>query len=274
MDIVSTTTISAFELINFSKDIAQLNLGYLGIAVTILGILGVVFVYFNIKPLKDTLNKQESTIENLKKEAQELLDKSDIKTQSTLESFEKKQLLSLSNLFEQQKENISLEVSNKIQTSENVLLGKIDSISNEKDLSLKEILLSEMTNKILSLEKSLALTIEESNKTYNKEFLLFKNKVDADILELKAYKYDKEGKMGGIIFSIQAIENCIKNEPYLLEFKLKDLKEIIGNYTIDPELFIRLKGVLNAAKEKKDQKLDTLIEEIQALITVQSKPQI
>ncbi len=70
----STTTISAIELINLSKDIAQLNLGYLGISVAILTVLGGVFIYFNIKPLKDTLNKQEKTIDDLRKEADKLLD--------------------------------------------------------------------------------------------------------------------------------------------------------------------------------------------------------
>ncbi|MCK5084146.1 MAG: hypothetical protein KAQ64_00635 [Candidatus Pacebacteria bacterium] len=74
MEMASTTTISAIELINLSKDIAQLNLGYLGISVAILTVLGGVFIYFNIKPLKDTLNKQEKTIDDLRKEADKLLD--------------------------------------------------------------------------------------------------------------------------------------------------------------------------------------------------------
>ncbi len=46
MDIISTSTIGVIELVNISKDIAQLNLGYLGISVAILGGLGGVFCLF------------------------------------------------------------------------------------------------------------------------------------------------------------------------------------------------------------------------------------
>lgn len=73
MEVVSTTVVNITDLINLSKDIAQLNLGYLGISVTILAILGGVFYLFQLKPLKDILNKQGETISDLKKEAGELL---------------------------------------------------------------------------------------------------------------------------------------------------------------------------------------------------------
>lgn len=106
MDIISTSTISAIDLISISRDIAQLNLGYLGISVAILGVLGGVFVYFNIKPLKDALDKQESTIGDLKTEAHDLLNQSDIQTKTSLENFKKDQSLSLSTTLKQQRERI------------------------------------------------------------------------------------------------------------------------------------------------------------------------
>lgn len=270
-------------LINSSKDIAQLNLGYLGISVAILGVLGGVFVYFNIKPIKDKLSKQEETIDNLKKEAFGLLDKSETQVKNSLEKFKETQDYSLSESLTQQKDNIFLEVTNKIQATENTLLEKIDLISNDKDLKLKEILLSEMDNKVLSLDKTLVAKIEEYKKIDDERFLDLKNKSDArfkeiaaDILELKAYKYDMEGKMGGIIFTIDALEKCLNDSPYLLEFKLNDLKEKIGKYTLSPELFIRLKKIINEIKNKKigGDKYNTIIEEIEDSITVENKPKI
>lgn len=138
-----------------------------------------------------------------------------------------------------------------------------------------------MSNKILSLEKGLTAVIEEYKKTNDEKFILFKNKTDidlkgltSDILELKAYKYDMEGKMGGIIFTIEALEKCLKDEPYLLEFRLQDLKDKIGKYILSPELFIRLKDILNKAKNIKDKDYSVIIGEIENLIKVESNPKI
>jgi hypothetical protein len=280
MEIATTTLISSLDLINLSKDLAQLNLGYLGISVAILGVLGGVFVYFNIKPLQEKLGKQEDVINELKKEANDLLDEADVQTQSTLKEFEESQTTSLSSVFDQQKENIYLEVTNKIQVAESNILEKVDSISNDKDLKLKEILLSEMSNKILSIEKSLTALLEEYKNTNNEKFSLFEkktnasvNKIAGDLLELKAYKYDMEGKMGGIIFTIEAVEKCLKDEPHLLKYKLEDLKEKIGKYSLTPELFIRLKIVLDSIELKGIEHAD-IIKKIKEAVTLQEKPEM
>lgn len=280
METATTTLISPLDLINLSKDLAQLNLGYLGISVAILGVLGGVFVYFNIKPLQEKLGKQEDVINGLKKEANDLLGQADIQTQSSLKEFEERQTSLLSTVFDQQKENIYLEVTNKIQVAESNVLEKVNLISNDKDLKLKEILLSEMSNKILSLEKSLTAVLEEHKKTNDEKFSLFEKKTDlsvkqiaGDILELKAYKYDMEGKMGGIIFTIEAVEKCLKDEPFLLKFKLADLKDKIGKYSLTPELFIRLKTALNNIESKGDEHA-AIIKEIKDSVTLQEKPEM
>lgn len=281
MEVFSTSTISTIDLVNFSQNIAQLNLGYLGISVAILGVLGSVFIYFNIKPLKDALDKQEGTISDLRKEADDLLNQSSTQTQSTLENFKKDQFSSLSQIINQERENINLEIINKIQAVESVIVEKIDSISSERDSKLKEILLSEMANKILSLEKSLTAVIEEHKKTNDKKFELFANKtknelqeLTADVLELKAYKYDMEGKMGGIIYTITALEKCLRDTPYLLKFKLDNLKEKIGKYTLSPELFIQLQTILKKVEEVNNNEHRTVIQEIKNLITVESRPEV
>jgi len=280
METSTTTLINSLDLINLSTDLAQLNLGYLGISVAILGVLGGVFVYFNIKPLQEKLGKQEDVINELKKEANALLSEADTQIQSALEEFEERQTTLLSTEFDQQKEKIYLEVTNKIQGAKSDILEKIDSISNDKDLKLKEILLSEMSNKILSIEKTLTALLEEYKKTNDEKFSSLERKTNAsvkeiagDLLELKAYKYDMEGKMGGIIFTIEAVEKCLKDEPYLIKYKLDDLKEKIGKYSLTPELFIRLKNVLNSIESKSNEHA-TIIKEIKDAVTLQEKPEL
>lgn len=276
MESATTTLISSLDLINISKDIAQLNLGYLGISVAILG----VFVYFNIRPLQEKLGKQEDAINDLRKEAVDLLGEADIQTKSALEDFEKKQITMLNVALVQQKENTSLEVTNRIQSAESDILEKVNTVSDDKDLKLKEILLSEMTNKILSLEKTLISILDEYKKTNDARLFSFEkstntkiSKIAGDLLELKAYKYDMEGKMGGIIYSIEALENCFKDEPHMLKFKLGDLKGRIGKYPLDPELFIRLATILNSIESKFKEHSD-IIKEIKGLVTMQEKPEM
>lgn len=276
----TTTLISSLDLLNFSKDIAQLNLGYLGISVAILGVLSGVFVYFNIRPLQEKLGKQEEVIRELKKEANDLLGQADVRTETALNEFEIKQASLLSTAFEQQKETINLEVTNKVQAAETSILERAESVSDDKDSKLKEILLSEMRNNVLSLEKSLAALLEDYKKKNDEKFSTFEKKTNSsvneiarDVLELKAYKYDMEGKMGGIIFSIEAVERCLKDEPHLLEFKLKDLKEKIGKYDLTPELFIRLKAIFKGIESKSNEHAE-IIKEIKGAVTLQEKPEI
>lgn len=272
MQLEAANLINSIDLINLSKDIAQINLGYLGISVTILGVIGGFFVYFNIKPLQEKLNKQEEAIKDVKEKAVNLLKESESQTQSSLKIFEEKQLLLLETALEQQENTVYLEVANKIKSAEVLLLEKIDSISDDKDEKLKEILLSEMTNKILSLEKSLTAVVDEKLSKLKSEFDLSLVKIKSDLLELKAYKYDMEGKMGGIIFSIEAVEKSFKDEPHLLKYKLQALKEKIGKYILDPELFIRLKTILKKIEEKNDEHHE-IIKEIKELTQVETKPE-
>ncbi len=272
LNYITTEALSSKDLFDVVTTLANINLGYLGVSVAILGVLGGVFVYFNIKPLQEKLGKQEEVISDL-------LGQSEIQTRASFKEFEERQTLSLSAALEQQKENVYLEVTNKIQVAESTIMEKIDSISNDKDLKLKEILLSEMSNKILSLEKSLTLAIEQFKNTNEKEFSSFKNKsesqlkkITADILELKAYKYDMEGRMGGIIFTIDALEKCLNDEPFMLQFSLDDLKEKIGKYTLSPELFIRLRDILKSIEKTTPEKYTATIKEIQNLVRVEEKP--
>ncbi|MFA6353574.1 MAG: hypothetical protein WCW93_01440 [Candidatus Paceibacterota bacterium] len=240
--------VSALTLINLSKDIAQLNLGYLGISVAILGVLGVVFVYFNLNPLKETLSKQEKKIEDLKTEAHDLLNQSKEQSEKTLDDFKINQSNMVTSIFKQQKNEIDLETKNKIQESYTILLEKIESISEDKDTKLKEIIISEANNSLANLDKDLTAKISAMKedilkevKAINTGFKARIKELDEKIKELQVYKYSKEGQMGAIIYSIELLENAIDD---YLEFK-KILKGVPFNAeTHGWKINLRIEGLI------------------------------
>lgn len=70
--LATTTTISATEFISLVQGIASLNLGYLGLCVTIIifagGLTGGFYYLFNFKPLQESIKKQREEFESIKKE--------------------------------------------------------------------------------------------------------------------------------------------------------------------------------------------------------------
>lgn len=248
MEIISTSTINVIDLINFSKDIAQLNLGYLGISVAILGVLGGVFIYFNIKPLKDALDKQENTINDLKKEAGDLLSQSGTQTQKTLDDFKSDQSTELSSTLKQQKENIDLEVANKIKEVESSLLEKIGSISDSKDVKLKEIILSEVTNRLAVVEKNLTSMINASKEDIVGLKSTIKD-VQRDVKELKVYKYSKENQMGAIIGSIELLKEDIDTNRWSILNSLERLKGEIKDKVVAPQYVAQIEEQIVRLKD-------------------------
>lgn len=257
---MSTGTISTIDLINLSKDIAQLNLGYLGISVAILGVLGGVFVHFNIKPIKDALDKQEGVINSLKKEANDLLSESGVRTKEALKEFGITQSLSLASTLEQQKNVTDLEISNKIQELENSLLEKVNFISDDKDIKLKEIIISEVKNLLSDLEKSLSSSASASATESNKKFieqerviLSIKSGIknaQRDIKELKVYKYSKENQMGAIMYSIELLKEDIDEKRWSILNSLERLKGEIEGRTLEQEYISQIEEQLARLKDE------------------------
>ena len=64
--ITATSSIALMDIINLIKDISSLNLGYLGLSITVLVILGGVFYFFNLKPWQEKTEKQEGNLENMR----------------------------------------------------------------------------------------------------------------------------------------------------------------------------------------------------------------
>ena len=263
---IATTTISVADLVSFSQGIAQLNLGYLGISVAILGVLGGVFVYFNIKPLKDGLDKQERSLEGLRAEAHSLLDLSKEQLDRALESFKGSQDKSVSDALMRQKDSLNLETINKIQQSEKVLTEKIEVVSEEKDSKLKELILSEITTRSALLEKTLTSVITKASEDFNKELAEAKQKIsglsarlkesEEKIKELQVYKYGKEGRMGAVIYSIELLKDAVDDYMKLkkngigkaLEWKvtkrLEELMEQVGTYSLETRYIAQIEEQL------------------------------
>lgn len=275
MEIVSTTTINIMELINLSKDIAQLNLGYLGISVTILGVLGGIFIYFNIKPLKDALDKQEKTINDLKKEADKLLYESKEQSDKALESFKKDQSVTLSALLEERHNQITLEVENKITELESVFLEKVEKVAENKDIKLKEIILSETNNRLGTLEKSLSIEIKNSKEDLDKQIKETTKSISPlkaeikdtkrDIKELKVYRYDQEGKMGAIIYSIELLKEDIDEKSWRIPTSLENLKTRIKDVSLDADYVTQIEEQLSRIEN--ERKYNVLIKEIREQYT-------
>lgn len=263
---ISTTTLTVADLVGFSQGIAQLNLGYLGISVAILGVLGGVFVYFNIKPLKDGLDKQEKSLEDLRTEARGLLSLSKEQSDRALENFKQSQNESISASLKRQKESLDLETTNKVQNSEKVLTEKIEIVSEEKDTKLKEILLSEVANHSALLEKALTSEITKAKEALNKELAETKQNLtglgarlkeaEEKIKELQVYKFSKEGRMGAIIYSIDLLKDAVdeylrfkkdgieKSLEWKVSMRLKELTEQVGAYTLETRYIAQIEEQL------------------------------
>lgn len=273
---VSTTTISVIDLINQYKEVAHLNAEYLGISVAILGGLGVIFSIFNLKPLKESLNKQEIEVKEIRKEAHELLDLSRTTVDEVLEEFKGSQTELLSIKIKQQEEKLNLETENKIREVENTLIEKIGLISEDKDVKLKEIVLSESTNKLATTEKELIATLSKTKEDLEKSLIKMNgtiseltNKVngfDEDIKELQLYKFSKEGKRGAVIRSIQlltlAIDKYKKDNlgDWKVTKRLKGLIEEIKDIIVNEEDVADIKEQLERVKD--DSKFKELIDQI------------
>lgn len=265
MELTSPSTISAIDLINFSKDIAQLNLGYLGISVAVLAALGGVFYYFNIRPLKETLEKQEKMIQELKQKAQDLLALSAEQSDDKLENFKVDQSESLNLAFEQQEEKLRLEMINKIQEIESRLSDRIEEVSESKDAKLREIILFEAGSYSDKLEKELTSKITAMKEDMINEaslsaatFITLKAAIkvlDEKVKELQVYKYSKEGQMGAIIFSIDLLKYSIDDylslkekspdsDPTIfgwkVEYRLNELMREIGATALDNKYIVKI----------------------------------
>jgi|GEM_PF-6218190 len=71
---IATTSIAVSDLISLTQNIATLNLGYLGVCVTIILFAGGFFYVFNFGPLQKSFEKQEGQLGLISKEVDSKID--------------------------------------------------------------------------------------------------------------------------------------------------------------------------------------------------------
>jgi CRISPR/Cas system-associated endoribonuclease Cas2 len=140
----ATSSISVIDLVNQSKDIAQVNLGYLSISVTIIALLGGAFYLFNIKPLKDTLDKQEKGLK------------------SEIENFKAAYTKEISSLIDQKNQTLISDIQTKIAVFDKDFTQKFNTFATEKDNGLKTVLLAEFGNQLRTFDKTLSEKISST----------------------------------------------------------------------------------------------------------------
>ncbi len=275
----ATTSIAIADLINLSQGLASTNLGYLEVAVAIIAIiialLGTAFYVFNFKPLKDLLDKQEDAIKDLKKEVKDSFDKAEGSLNKTTAEFKDSYSKEISTTLESREEKLLSDVKSQIAILDKNLSQKIEDVTKIKDDNLKTVVLSEIGSQLRALEKSLIANVAEYKESNIKELSTLKSDLDSGLRELKmkvkeleAFKYHTEGKMGGILYLMDVLEDYIKYKPHLLEFRLEEIKERIGQYSLTKERSDRLKAILNKIKGKE---YDKIIAEIESAIVLEEE---
>ena len=238
----STGMISAIDLINLSNDLASVNAVYLGISVTILIILGGVFIYFNFNPLREKLDKQEEKIGKLKEEASGILVETRDEVASSIDSFRFENEKNLSKTLENEFKKQSLEIDNN--------LAKIDKFLSEKIERLTKTQVSSM------LETNKSLSSLESNA----------KDMQFEIKGLMAFRYQQEGKMGGITYPIELLQDLIKNKGcknHRIQYILKDLRDRIKGTSLDEKYIQQIKEILKKLREGGFEDPEDLIKQVE-----------
>lgn len=275
MEEITQQVTQPFDPSTFVKDIAQLNLEYLGIAVTIalgaFALLGGIFYLFNVKPLKDSLDRQERLVRESEANNNKRFDSLKSETVQTIEEFKGEQAQGVKDVLAKNSENIDLETKTKLANYEGVLSKLVESVSEQKDIKLKEVISVDTDAKLLRLDKAITTTVAGSTEAINKQLSLLSSKIDRlslkvdeqeeDIIELQVFKYDKEGKMGSIIGSVELLKRAVdkKQSDWQISRRLKTLAEQIKGIILDADIITDI--------EKQLQKLDSR-KEFTPLITL------
>jgi hypothetical protein len=263
-------TITFSDISSLVEVLANVNLGYLAISVTIIVLIGGAFYLFSIKPFQEKLDRQEKKTEDLSKEVKDTFLEAKNEIDSKIVNFKKEYSKELETSFKHKKEEIKQDVRTQIAILDKEVSEKIENVAKAKDADLKTVILSEVSNSIRTLEKNISEKLNKYEISNNKEVASLKSKQEndsreasLDIKELRAFMYHSRGKMGGIIYEIEALEEYIKQKPHLLGYKLEYLKEIISDYNFGKnhkEYYDKLKNLLSKIKGGKHDAIVTEIE--------------
>lgn len=212
METIPTNSISFIDLINFTHDIASLNAVYLGISVSAIlvlaGLLLGVFYFFNLKPLQEKITKQEDKIDTQKKEADKIIKSSEDKVEASLRIFKERYKKDIDKLITENNGKNILETKNQIGIAEKSLLEKIESVSENKNIKLKEVILSEATNKISVTEKLLQKEISSLKMSVSLTEGNIKG-IERKIKKLELEEFARKNQMGAIYRAVDLLKEDI-----------------------------------------------------------------
>lgn len=249
-----TSIVATPEVIDLINNLATLNLGYLGIAVTILVFFGGAFYLFNFKPIKDNLEKQERIINELKKEIEKNIISFKEKMEKDFDNFKNVQNDEISNLVTQRDEKLLSDIQTKIVTFEKDFTENFNSFADKKDVDLKVIILAETSGKIQILEKniiSLASKVKAENEKESSNVMRIISSLQSDLKELKrtnrileVFMYSQKGQMGAIYGCIDLLRDAIDENTWRIGSSLEDLSKEIDGIKLEGEVITRIEEQL------------------------------
>ncbi len=217
-----------------TNGLAALNAQYLAICVSILAIAAGFIYLINIKPLGEKLDKQQERLIKMEKEIGENLFSSKQEIRGQLEDFKVSQTGDITLLVNQKNENLKSELEKKFAELSNELGAKM----RESEKSLLE--------KIASQENEIVL-------------------LKLSTMELQAHKYHTEGKMGGILYLIELLENELKYGHPHMPYTLSTMNKIINEYEIDQ---VDVDRLFRSLEKITDSKHAELVKEIRSKVRI------
>lgn len=267
---MATTTPATLDLINLIQNLATLNLGYLGVSVTILIVFGGAFYLFNFKPLKDTIERQERTLTDLKTEVEKNLSSSKEEIKEDLKAFQIAQTETISKSVDQKNENLFSDFNSKISDFERDFSEKFSTFAVEKDDALKTVVLAEVSNQIRTLEKTLTATIDKNKTDSTKSLEEIKSSISSlrnelkdlkrKVGELEVFKFSQKGQMGAIYGSVELLKQDIDDNSWRIDGSLEDLNKELKGIELEGEVITRIEEQLVRLADK--PKYQPLVEKV------------
>lgn len=273
METISTSSVSLIDLINLTQDIAALNAVYLGISVGAIlifaGVLLGAFSFFNLKPLQEKITKQEDKIDTQKKKIDQVLESSKTETEASLEVFKENYKKDVNELIIKNNEKNILETKSQITTAEKLFIEKIESISENKNIKLKEVILSETTNKISDTEKSLQKEVSSLKTSGDLMEQNIKN-IERKIKELELEEFARKNQMGAIYRAIELLrEDIDEKDQYNIPNSLEKLRGQIKGYRLSVSDITLIEAQL--VRLDSEPKYKTQIKDVRADILQEGK---
>lgn len=226
----------------------------LGVLVAIFVAIISVNLYFNISANKREIQKiKQDIIDSTKNQITsagiDILDKLEKSTGDKIDNTKREIEASIGLRFAALEEKMLQKINTDIPSLINKESTNLSNVQKNETLNVK----AELTKAQTEFEKRVQIDVAKNSSKIVELSIAVK--------ELEAYKYHKEGKMGGILLQIDALNDYITFRPALLHHKLKDIKDIIKEYELQKTSYDRLNKLLDAIPKGEH---DEIIKEIKS----------